>query len=89
MDMIIVCFQKVQKNRKNWLMPSVSPLEVDEVKEGKGLKVLTPKKLLNRLAIVLAQIKSGNNLYKLTNQIRQILYLCISIINLLKKFKAI
>ena len=70
-------------------MPSVSPLEVDEVKEGKGLKVLTPKKLLNRLAIVLAQIKSGNNLYKLTNQIRQILYLCISIMNLLKKFKAI
>ena len=70
-------------------MPSVSPLEVDKVKEGKGLKVLTPKKLLNRLAIVLAQIKSGNNLYKLTNQIRQILYLCISIMNLLKKFKAI
>ena len=41
------------------------PLEGDEeeVKEGKGLKIL------------LAQIKAENNSQKLTNEIRQILYL--------------
>ena len=40
-----------------------------------GLKVLTPNKLLTRLPMLLAQIKAGNNLHKLKNQIRQILYL--------------
>ena len=47
----------------------------EEVKEGKGLKILTPNKLLTRLLVVLAQIKPGNNSYKLKNEIRQILYL--------------
>ena len=52
------------------------PLEGDkEVKEGKRLKVLTPNKLLTRLPLFLAQIKAGNNSYKLKNEIRQILYL--------------
>ena len=53
------------------------PLEGDEqeVKGGKGFKILTPNKLLTRLPVLLAQIKAGNNLYKLNNEIRQILYL--------------
>ena len=53
------------------------PLEGDEekVKEGKGLKILTPNKLLTKLPILLAQIKAGNNSNKLRNKIRQILYL--------------
>ena len=53
------------------------PLEGDEeeVKEGKGLKVLTPNKLLTRLSILLAHIKAGKNSYKLKNEVRQILYL--------------
>ena len=53
------------------------PLKGDEeeVREGKGLKILTPKKLLTRLPILLAQIKVGNNSYKLKDEIRQILYL--------------
>ena len=46
-----------------------------EVKEGKILKILIPKKLLTRLPILLAQIKAENNLYKFKNEIRQILYL--------------
>ena len=33
----------------------------EEVKEGKGLKVLTPNKLLTRLPVLLAQIETGNN----------------------------
>ena len=53
------------------------PLEGDEekVKEGKGLKILTPNKLLTKLPILLAQIKAGDNSNKLRNKIRQILYL--------------
>ena len=29
--------------------------------EAKGLKILTPKQMLQRLPIVLAQVKAGNN----------------------------
>ena len=43
-------------------------------KEGKGLKILTNKQMLNRLLILLAQIQAGNNSNKLKNEIRQILY---------------
>ena len=53
------------------------PLEGDEeeVRERKGIKILMPNKLLTRLPILLAQIKFENNLHKLKNEIRQILYL--------------
>ena len=53
------------------------PLDGDEeeLKEGKRLKILTSNKSLTRLPILLAQIKAGNNSYKLKNEIRQILYL--------------
>ena len=47
----------------------------EEVKKEKGLKVLTPDKLLTRLPILLAQIKAGNNSTNLKIEIRQILYL--------------
>ena len=49
--------------------------DVEKVKEGKGSKILTPNKLLTRLPVLLAQMKSGNNSYKLRNEIRQMLYL--------------
>ena len=42
--------------------------------EGKGLKILTNKQMLNRLPILLAQIQAGNNSKKLKNELRQILY---------------
>ena len=45
-----------------------------ESKHGKGLKILTPKQMLQRLPIVLAQIKAGNNSESLLNEIRQIVY---------------
>ena len=52
------------------------PLEGDEeVKEENELEKLTPNKLLIRLIILLEQIKSGKNSYKLKNEIRQILFL--------------
>ena len=40
----------------------------------KGLKILTPKQMLSRLPITLGQLKAGNNLEKLKNEIRQLLY---------------
>ena len=42
--------------------------------EGKGLKILTPKEMLQRLLIALAQVKAGNNSESLLNEIRQIVY---------------
>ena len=42
--------------------------------QGKGLKILTPNQMLNRLPIALAQLKAGNNSNKLRNEIRQLLY---------------
>ena len=41
---------------------------------GKGVKILTPKQMLQILPIALAQVKAGNNSEKLLNEIRQIFY---------------
>ena len=46
----------------------------NEQTEGKGLQILTPKQMLSRLPITLAQLKAGNNSKKLKNEIRQLLY---------------
>ena len=47
--------------------------------KGKGLKILTPKQMLQRLPIALTQVKAGNNPERLLNEIRQIVYsLCQS-----------
>ena len=40
----------------------------------KGIKILTPKQMLQRLPIALAQVKAGNNSDGLLNEIRQIVY---------------
>ena len=42
--------------------------------EGKGLKILTPKQMLQRLPIACVQIKAGNNSESLLNEISQIVY---------------
>ena len=39
------------------------------------MKIWTANKLLAKLPVLLAQIKTGNNSYKLKNEIRQTLYL--------------
>ena len=38
------------------------------------LKILTPKQMLQRLPIALAQVKASNNSEHLLNEIRQIIY---------------
>ena len=45
-----------------------------KAKNGTGLKILTPKQMLKRLPIALAQVKAGNNSESLLNGIRQIVY---------------
>ena len=45
-----------------------------KTKQETGLKILTPKQILQRLSIALAQVKAGNNLQRLLNEIRQIRY---------------
>ena len=42
--------------------------------EGRGLKILKPKQMLQRLPTALAQVKVGNNSEGLLNEIRQIVY---------------
>ena len=45
-----------------------------ESKQGTGLKILTPKQMLQRLPIALAQIKAGSYSESLLNEIKQIVY---------------
>ena len=40
----------------------------------KGLKILTPKQMIQRLEIALAQVKGGNTSENLLNEIIQIIY---------------
>ena len=42
--------------------------------KGTGLKTLTPKQMLQRLSIAVAQVKAGNSSENLLNEIRQIVY---------------
>ena len=48
--------------------------KTEELKNGTGLKILTPKQMLQRLPITLAQINAGNNSESLLNEIRQTFY---------------
>ena len=41
---------------------------------GTRLKISTPKQMFQRLSIVLAQVKAGNNSESLLNEIRKIVY---------------
>ena len=42
--------------------------------DGEGLKILIPKKMLQRLPIALAQVEAGNTSENLLIEIRQIIY---------------
>ena len=48
--------------------------KLENTTKGTGHKILTPKQMLQRLPIALAQVKSGNNSQNLLNEIRQIIY---------------
>ena len=46
----------------------------DSEQEATGLRILTPKQMLQRLPISLVKIKATNNSQSLLNEIRQIVY---------------
>ena len=79
MEILLEARQDVLNNFKSDIFPIKSDTipkesfmgETSTQKEGEGLKVLTPKQMLQRLPIALAQIKASNNLER---QIRQIVY---------------
>ena len=48
--------------------------EKTKVTKGTGIKILSPKQMLQRLPIALAQVKAGNNSESLLNEIRQIVH---------------
>ena len=80
----------VNRIKKNQLMKKVDdlpPLEGNEekVKEGKVLNILTTNKVLTRLPVLLAQVRSGNTLYKLKKEIRKLLYLLYQHTKIIKK----
>ena len=45
-----------------------------KAKYGKGLKILTPKQMLQKLSIALAQVEAGNTSKNVLNEVRQIIY---------------
>ena len=49
-----------------------------KTKQETGLKIWTPKQKLQRLPIALAQVKTRNNPENLLNDIKQIVFFCIS-----------
>ena len=57
-----------------------------ELKQGKRLKMLTPKQMPQRLPIALAPIKAGNNSESLLNEIRQIVYYLYQSKEITKKY---
>ena len=48
--------------------------EKNKATRGTGTEILTPKQMLQRLLIALAQVKAGNNTESLLSEIRQIVY---------------
>ena len=53
--------------------------------KGTGLKKLTPKQMLQRLPIPLAQVKAGNNSESLLNEMRQIFHSLYQFKQIIKK----
>ena len=47
---------------------------VNEQEIGRGLKILTPEHILNRLPVAIAQVKAGKTSENLPNEIQQMIY---------------
>ena len=57
-----------------------------ESKKGTGLKILSPKQMIQRLPVLLSAISSGNNSESLLNEIRQIVYSLYQLKEVTKKY---
>ena len=56
-----------------------------EKQEGTGIRILTPKQMLQRSPIAFAQVKAGNNSENLLNEMRQIIYSLYQLKEITKK----
>ena len=56
------------------MMPEAKTKVKQNDTKGTRIKILTPKQMIQRLPIALAQVKAGNNSENLSNEIRQIIY---------------
>ena len=62
----------VEKNSCEWKSNKIiniveKTLDFNKQQKGKGLKILTPKQMLQRLSIALAQVKADNRFQNLQN----------------------
>ena len=67
---------------------SIMPEAKRKATKRTGFKILTPKKMLQRLPIALAQVKASNNSEMLLNAIRQITYSLYQSKEITKKYTA-
>ena len=68
------------------LMVSEAKNKAKNNTSGKGLKILIPKQILQRLPIALAQVQAGNNSEKLLNKIQKIVCSLYQSKKLLKRY---
>ena len=62
------------KNPKKVVNIVEKVLNFNKQQKGKGIKILTPKQMLQRLPIALTQVIAGNTSENLLNEIRQIIH---------------
>ena len=68
------CISALYEGREITLIAFRSGIFPIKATKCKGLKILTPKQMLQRLPIVLAKVKASNTSKNLLNKIRQIIY---------------
>ena len=68
--------KEIPKNENRKIIVNIVEKNFDfnTKQKAKGIKILTPKQMFQRLPISLAQVKAGNTSEKLLNKIRQITY---------------
>ena len=60
-------------------------LKFNKQQRGTGLKILTPKQMLQKFPIAPGQIQAGNNSESLLNEVRQIVYILYQLKKITKK----
>ena len=60
-------------------------LDFNKPQKGRGIKILTPKQMLQRLPISLARVKAGNTYENLLKEIRQNIYSLYQAKQIIKK----
>ena len=81
LDLLVNLVEKILNATKE-----INEMPSTDQQQGQGLKILTPKQLITRLAILLAQIKAGNNSENFKNEVTQIVYSLYRSKNMSQKF---